>query len=341
MIKKMLLCAVLCGLAGTARAQKVDIIMATLAPAGSPWCQVLDKMADQWKQISNGNVRLLIRAGGVVGDEPDSVKRLRIHSIQAVALSGAGMSGIEPGVSCLQIPMMLDSYEELDYVRDRIAPKLEKRIEANGFIVLNWGDAGWVHFFSNTPVKKLDDLRKLKLFTWAGDADEVELWKANGFNAVPLAATDIGQGLMTGLIDAVPTTPLYAETSHVFETAKYMCDVKWAPLVGATLVAKATWEKIPAAQRDLMLKAARDSGYALRNGIRSMGERAVTTMTAGQPGKRSSKLTVTHADAATVADWRKQTEAVYPKLKGKMIPADLFDEVQKLRDEYRAKAGKK
>jgi len=341
MIKKILSCLILCGLPVTAHAQDVNIIMATLAPAGSPWCQVLEKMGAEWKRISNGRVRLSIRAGGTVGDEPDSVKRLRIHSIQAVALSGAGMGGIEPGVAALQIPMMFDSYEELDYVRDRIAPKLEKRMEANGFIVLNWGDAGWVHFFSNKEVSRLDDLRKLKLFTWAGDADEVELWKTNGFHAVPLAATDIGQGLMTGLIDAVPTTPLYAETSHIFETAKYMCDVKWAPLVGATIIEKVTWEKIPADQRVEMLKAAQDSGQALRDGIRGMGDRAIATMTQGQPGKRSSRLMVVHADAATVADWRKQAEAVYPKLKGKMIPADLFDEVQKLHEEYKTKGGKK
>jgi hypothetical protein len=61
-------------------------------------------------------------------------------------------------------------------------------------------------------------------------------------------------------------------------------------------------------------------------------------MIAGQPGKRASKLTVTTLDPAALADWRKQTEAVYPKMKGKIVPADLFDEVQRLRDEYRAHA---
>lgn len=337
MIRKILLGIVFCGLAVTAPAQQIQIIMATLAPTGSPWYQVLEKIADDWRKISNGNVRLLIRAGGTVGDEPEAVNRLRIHSIQAVALSGAGVSRMEPGVSCLQIPMMFDSYAELDYVRERITPVLEKRIDASGYVVLNWGDVGWVHFFSTKPVTRLDGLRKLKLFTWAGDPDEVELWKANGFNPVPLAATDIGQGLMTGLLEVVPMTPLYAETGQVFETAKYMCDVKWAPLVGATIVDKTTWMKIPEAQRMLMMKAARDVQDSMGKGIRDMNDRALATMIAGQPGKRSSKLTVLHADGATVADWRKQAEAVYPKLKGKMIPADLFDQVQKLHDEYLAK----
>ena len=143
--------------------------------------------------------------------------------------------------------------------------------------------------------------------------------------------------LKTGLIDAIPTTPLYAEWNQCFTLAKYMSDVKWAPLVGATVVSKAVWEKIPEAQRGPMLQAARDSGRELRNGIRGMGDKAIAAMTAGLPGKRMDKLKVVHADDAALADWRKQTEAVYPKMSGKLIPEDLFDEVRRLRDEYRAR----
>jgi TRAP-type C4-dicarboxylate transport system substrate-binding protein len=331
----------LCGLAVGARAQQIDIKMATLAPKDSPWCDVLVKMGERWKSITNGNVKLTLYAGGVMGDEPDTVNKLRVKLIQAVALTGAGMGEIEKGVAALQIPMMFDSYEELDYVRDRLAPTLEKRIEANGFVVLNWGDAGWVYFFADKPMPRLADMRNLKMFSWAGSNDEFELWKANGFHPVALAATDIQMGLKTGLIDVIPTTPLYALWNQCFTLAKYMTDIKWAPLVGATLVSKAVWDKIPEAQRGLMLQAARDSGQQMRSTIRDMGDKAIGVMTGGLPGKKIDKLTIVHADDATVADWRKQTEAVYPKMRGKIIPEDLFDEVRRLHDEYRAKKGGK
>jgi TRAP-type C4-dicarboxylate transport system substrate-binding protein len=333
----------LCGLSMAAGAQPakkesvIEIKMATLAPKDSPWCDVLVKMGERWRAISNGSVKLTLYAGGTMGDEPDTVNKLRVKAIQAVALTGAGMGDIEKGVAALQIPMMFDSYDELDYVRDRMAPILEKRIEANGYVVLNWGDAGWVHFFSNKPMPRLDDLRKLKMFSWAGSNDEFELWSANGFHPVSLAATDIQMGLKTGLIDVLPTTPLYALWNQCFTLAKYMTDIKWAPLVGATVVSKAVWEKIPEAQRGPMLQAAHDSGQDMRGKIRSMGDQAIDVMTKGMSGLKMDKLTIVHADAATIADWRKQTEAVYPKMRGKIIPADLFDEARRLRDEYRAK----
>jgi len=334
----------LCGLTLAVRAQPseikkpTEIKMATLAPKDSPWCDVLVKMGESWRNITKGNVKLTLYAGGVMGDEPDTVNKLRVKQIQAVALTGAGMGEIEKGVAALQIPMMFDSYDELDYVRDRMAPTLEKRIEANGFVVLNWGDAGWVYFFADKPMPRLDDLRKLKMFSWAGSNDEFELCSANGFHPVALAATDIQMGLKTGLIDVIPTTPLYALWNQCFTLAKYMTDIKWAPLVGATLVSKAVWDKIPEAQRGPMLQAARDSGQQMRSSIRNMGDKAIGVMTGGLPGKKIDKLTLVHADDATVADWRKRTEAVYPKMRGKIIPEDLFDEARRLHEEYRAKA---
>ena len=308
------------------------IKMGTLAPEGSPWHQVLQRMGERWRNISGGAVRLNIYAGGNLGDEPDLVNKMRIGQIQAVALSGAGMERIEPGVSCLQIPMMFRSYEELDYVRDHLAPRLESMIDARGFIVLNWGDAGWVHFFTRRPVRQIGEMRRMSLFVWAGfNNDELELWKTAGFRPQPLAATDILPSLQTGLIDAVPLPPLYALLDQVFGIAKYMNDIKWSPLVGTTVIAKPAWEKLPAGQRAEMLAAAREAGDELRQSIRKMGDDAVTAM-------RNRNLVVSHADAADEEEWRRETESMYPRIRGKIVPADLFDEVLRLRDQYRSGA---
>jgi TRAP-type transport system periplasmic protein len=330
MFRKLIPSLLLIGCFSPAMPRQIVIKMGTLAPEGSPWHQVLLETGEKWRKITSDGVKLVIYPGGNLGDEPDMVKRMRINQIQAAALTGVGLAEIEPGIMCLQIPLMFQSYEELDYVRSRVAPKLEKLIEARGFLILSWGDAGWVHFFTKTPAPRLDDLRKLKLFTWAGgDNEELELWKANRFRPVPLAATDILTGLQTGLIEAVPTTALYALWNQCFGLANNMTDVKWAALVGATVVKKSAWEKIPEAQRSAMYKAALESSDRLRQGIRKMCDDAVAAM-------QKRKLNIVHVDAAAVEDWRKQTEAVYPRLRGRTVPADLFDEVRRLRDEFRS-----
>jgi TRAP-type C4-dicarboxylate transport system substrate-binding protein len=314
-----------------ANAQRVLIKMGTVAPDGSPWHQILQQMGQDWRNISGGQVELRIYPGGVLGDEPDMIQKMRIGQLQAVALSGSGLSRLEPAVACLQIPLLIDSYEELDYVRDRMAPRLEQAIEKKGYVVLNWGDAGWVHFFTKTPAKRLDDIRRMKLFIMAGDADALELYQSAGFRPVPLATTDMLPALQTGLIDAFDVPPLLAMLNQWFGVAQYMIDIKWAPLVGATIVSKKTWERIPEANRTKMLEAARTAGLRLRGEIRKMGDDAVEAM-------KKRGLKVITLEAATAAEWQREVEEAYPKLRGRLVAADLFDEVRRLRDEFRSKA---
>jgi len=308
--------------------------MGTVAPADSPWHRVLKQMAEDWKKASNGQVTMRILPGGTLGDERAMVQKMRVGVIQGMAISGVGLPEIDPGVMCLQIPLLFDSYEELDFVRDKLAPLLEKRIEERGFIVVNWGDAGWIHFFSKEPARTLDDLRKMKLYTTAGDAPTENLMKSTGFKPVPLASTDILPSLQTGIIDAFEVPPLFALAEQTFAVAKNMNDVKFAPLVGATVISKKTWEKIPAELRPKLLAAAAKAGEKFRSEIRKLSDDAI-----GEMQKRGLNVVVT--TPADRAEWRKEADATWPKLRGALVPPDLFDEAFKLRDAYRAqqKAG--
>jgi TRAP-type transport system periplasmic protein len=314
---------------GTASAQTIAIRMGTLAPKNSRWHQILLEMGEQWKKVSGGKVELKVYPGGEQGDEPAMVQKMRIHSLQSVALSGAGLSGIEPGVSALQIPLMIDSYEELDYVRDHIAARLEKGLAQRGYIVLNWADAGWIYFFSKQPATRPDEFRKMKLCVLMGDNTTFEIYKANGFHPQALAATDILTGLQTGLIDSFQSPTIVALANQWFGGAKNMLDLKLAVLVGATLLSKDTWDRIPASVRPEIMKVSRDAGTEIREEIRKLEAGSVSMM-------QQFGLNVVHPDAAAYGEWKQLIESkLYPSLRGQGMPPDLFDEVKRLRDEYR------
>lgn len=325
----LMLRLVLLGVFVTATLPAQTVIrLGTLVPKGSRWHQILLDMGEQWKKASGGAIQLKIYPGGEQGDEPEMVQKLRIKELQAVALSGAGLSGIDPDVAALEVPMMLSSYEEVDFVRDRIAPRLEKGLAQRGFIVLNWGDAGWVHFFTKQPAARPDQIRRMKLCVLQGDNATFELYKANGFQPVSLAATDILTGLQTGLIDAFQAPALVALSNQWFGGARNMLDIPFAPLVGATIISKDVWDKIPAPVQKQMLQSARTAGVALRDEIRKSEASALPLM-------QQFGLNVVHADPKAVAEWRQLAEGIWPKLRGPVVPADLFDQVKKLRDDYR------
>jgi TRAP-type transport system periplasmic protein len=315
-------------LAAVALPGQTIIRLGTLVPKGSPWHEILLNMGEEWKKASGGKIELRIYPGGEQGDEPEMVQKIRIKKLQAVALSGAGLSGIDAAVTALEIPMMLSSYEELDYVRDHISDRLEKGMSQHGFVVLNWGDAGWVHFFTKQPAASPDDIRKMKLCVLQGDNSTFELYKINGFNPVALAATDVLTGLQTGLIDSFQSPPLFALSNQWFGGAKNMLDIPFAQLVGATLIDKGVWDKIPPAAQKNMLASSRKAGVALREEIRKAEAGSIPIM-------QQFGLNVVKADAKATAQWRQLSESIWPKLRGNFVPADLFDEVKRLRDEYR------
>lgn len=321
-------------LAAPVHARTLTIKLGTLAPEGSSFHRLIRDMAEGWQEASGGRIRVRIYPGGVAGDDPDMVRKMRVGQLQAAALSGAGLYAIAPEVQALQMPMMLASHEELDYVRDRVAPRLEARIEAQGFKVLAWGDAGWVHFFAQRPVVRPQDLRPLRLFVWSGDSAYVEAWKEAGYRPVALPATEIHTGLQSGLIHAVPTTPLAALAFQWFGLAPHMTALRWAPLLGAVVITADAWGRVPDDLKPLLLRSAREAGARLRRESRQLGDDAVEVM------KRHG-LVVHPVPPEARLEWEESARAGYARIVGGVVPAEIVAEVERLRDEYRDSARRK
>lgn len=308
----------------------VRVRLGTLAPRGSSYYKHLQAMGEQWRQAPGGGVLLTIYPDGTMGSEADMVRRMRLGQLQAGMLTAVGLADIELAVTGLQnLPMMFRSLEEVDYIGEKLQPMLEKRLEEKGFVVLFWGDTGWVRFFSKQPVIHPDDLRKSKLFVWAGSAADVDIYRSVGLNPVPLETVDILPNLQTGLINAVPLPPSIALASQVDAAAPHMLDLAWAPLVGGTVITKKTWDAIPLEGREALRKAATEAGKLIKADGRRESVESVEAMR-----KRGLKV---HAVTPEVeAEWRREVEAAYPKIRGVIVPGDMFDEVVKQLKAYRA-----
>jgi len=308
--------------------------MATLAPEGSSWFKVLQDMGEEWKKASGGAVTLKIYPGGVAGDEDAMIRKMRIGQIQAAAITGMGLAYLDKSFFALHIPMMYASDEEFEYVRDRYAPVLEEHLAEKGFIVLNWGDAGWVHFFTKSPVVTPEEAKELKLFlsSAGGDSTLLQLYKETGFRPAPLSVNDLLPGLQTGMVNGYIATPLISLAFQWFGLAPHMADLRWAPLTGATVIEKKTWEKIPAEMREKLLAASRTAGGRLHVEIRRLNREAIGVMV-----KNGLKIHKVPPDVQ--ARWRKMVEDIHPKVRGGIMPAEAFDAVKKFRDEYRAGKG--
>ena len=308
-----------------------SVKLGTLAPDGSTWYIQLREMGAEWNKATNGKLNFKIYPGGIIGDEADMVRKMRIGQLHAAALTVVGLSYIISEINIFQMPLLFNSYEELDHVRNNLAPELEALLKKKGFIVLSWGDAGWVHIFSQKPVVYPQDLKthNQHIFVWAGGTESFNAWKAAGFHPVEVAAPDIFMSLQTGLINTFTTTPLVALSFQWFALAKNMCDLAYAPLCGATIITKKKWDKIPKETRSELMEIARSSGANLNMEIRKLDKTAVEIM-------KKHGLVVNPAPQDAVNEWKRMTEKyLYPELLSKLVPADMYKKVTKLLDDYR------
>jgi TRAP-type C4-dicarboxylate transport system substrate-binding protein len=324
-------CLITCAPDNSRAMDPVPIRLGTLAPTGSSFHTALVEMGQKWRNASGGAVKLTIYPDGTQGGEADMVRMMRAGILTAGLFTVVGLSEIDSSVGCLSfLPLTFRSWEEYDYVREKMAPQLEKLLLDKGFVVLFWGDAGWVRFFSKTPAIRPDDFKQLKIFTWAGDAYQVDLMKALGYHPVPLETASILPGLRTNLINAIPLPPNQALLGQCYTAAPNMLALKWTVLSGGAIIRKETWDKIPADVQKQLREAAAMAGGKIRASDRKEDEESIAAM-------QKKGLVVHPVSPQVEEEWRQLTRIIYPQLRGKKVPADIFDEVQRLVAEYRAK----
>jgi len=313
----------------TPQAAAGRILLGTLAPQGTSYHRILQEMGERWRTGTNGAVRLTVYAG-TMGSEVEIVRRMRIGQLQAGTLTGVGLREVDPAVGALQtMPMVFRTLEEFDFVRSRMEPVLDRRLAERGFVVLFWADAGWVRYFSRRPAVRPDDFKRLKVFVTAGDNTQYDMMRSGGFLPVSLDWTDALTALQTGMLDAAPTIPYFAQSLQLYTVASNMLELNWTPLVGATIINKRTWDGLSAEQQTAMRAAAVTAGRQFQAAGRAEGDSAVAAM-------RRRGMTVIPIPPPALAEWRTTAESFYPQIRGSMVPADMFDQVMSLLAEYRA-----
>lgn len=306
------------------------IKLGTFAPANSVWHKALLDMGDAWSKATEGRVTLIVYAGGGHGDEASTVKKMNpaVDGLQAALLLPPGLARINDAVDVFGMPFFLESDAEMMAVFTALRPMMTQRIEAGGYKLLHWGNAGWVQLFSKKEIRTLAELKATKLYTAEGDDKSVQWYKSNGFNPVPLSFNAMVTSLRTGIIDATPSPAYGASMLQIFKDAPYLMDVKLAPLLGATVMTNVAFNKIAAADQPKILAAAAALEQRFMSEAPKLDATAVAQMAA-------RGLTITKLTPAASAEFRKAAEALVGSMRGTTVPADAFDAAMSARAAFR------
>lgn len=303
--------------------RKVIVKMATLAPKGTDWHGMLLEIGQEWKKVTKGKVQLKIYPGGIIGDERDMVRKMRIGQIHAAGITAEGLSEITPEFGGYFVPLAFQSSEDVKRVTNALMPQFNEGLENSGFKMLSLGEVGWVYWFSKQLIKEPSDLRKMKFFTWAGDFKWEQAWKKAGFNPVALASTDIISSLQTGLINTIPTMPIYALSQQSFGIANQMLNLKWGVLMAGIVIDLNTWGKIPKKYHEDLIRVVNEIQKKYKRLNSDSENNAISAM-------KKYGLNVNEINNSQKLKWFEEVNDIRPLLRGPIIPENIYDTVIKL-----------
>jgi len=308
---------------------------ATLAPQGSTWMNIITDWANKVEKESRGRLKFKLYGGGVMGDEPDVLRKIRFGQLHGGAMTGHGIGYIYSPARVLEIPFLFRSYNEVDHVRAQLMPEIREGFRRNDFELLGWMEVGFIQLFSRVPIYSIDDMKKRRIWLWQGDPLGTAFFAASGLSPISLPITEVFTSLSTGLIDTTIAPPLGAIALQWFTKTPYMTNIPVMDGIGGLIVSRKFFDSLPKDLQQLLRRTGEEAGARLLVETRRDNEKSLAvlkqhgiTFTSEWKDKDSDLFDLRDRAAAMLA-------------KDGYIPAPLYEKARKSLNEYRAHKGKK
>lgn len=317
-------------LAALLPAQEFTVKFATLAPEGSTWINVMKEFDQTVRKESGGRLGFRIYAGGVAGDEKDVMRKIRLGQFHSAGITGFGIGEISKAVRILDAPFLFRSSAEVDHVLQAFDGELRKEFENNGYVLLGWAEVGFVYVFTNSPVAKIADMKSVKMWEWEGDPVADATFKQIGINPIQLSITDVLTSLQTGLINGVYISPLAAVSLQWFTATKYMMDLPLTNSMGAVVISKREYDKMPADLQQLLLKHGAVFMRKLTELSRKDNQKSLETL-------KKNGIRFVKPDANEARSYDEIGRLARQAMAGKLFSPDLLARVEKALADFRTK----
>lgn len=218
--------------------------IATLAPAGTTWMNEMKAGAGMIRQRTEGRVKLKFYPGGVMGNDKSVHRKIKVGQLHGGAFTTSGLTHINSSIQALTLPMLFDSFAEVDYVRARIEPLMKQEMEASGFVILGISEGGFARILSKQPMQDLETIRASRVWLPEGDKLVQDTYEGLGISGISLPISDVFTGLQTGLIDTVSINPTGAIAFQWHTSASYMTTTPIAYLIGVLAIQKKAFAKL-------------------------------------------------------------------------------------------------
>lgn len=304
------------------------IKLATLAPEGSSWMKTFSALNAEVTKKTENRVQFRIYPGGVMGDEKDMLRKMKIGQLQSAALTAGGLSAIFKEIDVLQIPFLFQKYEEADFILKKMDSFFRRGFEENGYVFLGWSEGGFVYLMSTVPISSVADIKKAKVWIWEESPMSTAIFGEAGVKAIPLSVPDVLVGLQTGLVDVIYAPPTVAISLQWFTRVKYLTDVPLIYLAGGIVVKKEIFKAIPSSDQTLIIESLQHHLDQLKAVTRNENREAIKVMT-----KQGVKIITPSKDQ--IDEFKKLSNKAMEHITGKTFSKKVLEEVTSSLENHR------
>jgi len=306
-----------------------SIKLVTLATEESDWGSIFKEMNADLIKASDERLRFDLT---FAMEEKHQIDFMRKGQFDAASLTTIGLGQVLEALFIFELPMLIMTYDELDFVRTELMPEFSRIFEESDYILLGWGDLGFTYLFSNKAISTQTDLRGTRL--WACDINPIaEAFAAeSGKDPVLASIGSVLSLLKLDKIDTVYASPYACLALQWYAHVKYMSDLILAPGVGATIMRKKRYDSLPERDRKLLLEVSERHHRRLIQRIRERNVESIDVL-------KENGIKIISIHPKEKQKWNDVALRVQNKFaaKEKFFSKALLERVRGLLEEYRGR----
>ncbi|AZI13838.1 TRAP transporter substrate-binding protein [Avibacterium paragallinarum] len=220
----------------------------------------MQHMADEVKQLTNGEVVIRIYPNSQLGSQRESMELLQAGSLDMAKSNASEMEAFEISYGAFNLPYLFQDREHYYRVLadQEVGQKILQNSKDKGFIGLTYYDGGARSFYANKPIKSPEDLKGMKIRVQPSPT-AVEMIKLMGASPTPLAYGELYTALQQKVVDGAENNETALTLARHGEVAKYFSEDEHTMIPDVLLISLKSWNKLTPEQQKILKQAADNS----------------------------------------------------------------------------------
>ena len=301
---------------------KFSHVVGREAPKG----KAAEFFAKRAEELSNGRLKVEVFPAAKLVDDDKVFSEIKRNNIQMAAPGFAKFTPVVREFNVWDIPLLFRDLDHLHRVTDgEIGQELKDKVKENGFVALDYWDAGFKHFSSSkAPIVLPDDMKGHKVRIAESRVIEEQ---TRAFGGIPQVMNfgEVYSALQAGIVDSAENPLSNFYNSKLYEVQSSLTLTNHGYLGYLVIVGEKFWADLPEDLKAVFQQALSEATAFEREETRR--DEKVLLSNLEEYAKRTGKLEIITLSPSQKKQWEDMLVGIYPRFYG-VVDQDLIERIQ-------------